>query len=99
MDRWHSSMNRTSKNSTGMAAVVRHRDRLPDEARAAVEQRPLLQRRVEVRLALEHRVEPLDGRDDHPGDRVDVVRGQVLDVVELGELAAVVGARRTAGTP
>ena len=42
-------------------------------------------------LAAQDRVHPLDGGDVDLGDRVEPVRGQVLDVVQLGELAAVVG--------
>ncbi len=48
---------------------------------------------VELQLAPEDRVEPLDRRDRDPRDGIDHVRRQVLDVVELGELAPVVGRR------
>ena len=62
------------------------RSRLGDlEAGALVE---LL---VAARLAAQDRVEALDGGDGDAGDGVEAVRGEVLDVVELGELAAVVG--------
>ena len=53
----------------------------------------LVELRVELGVAAQDRVEPLDRRDRHPRDRVDLVRAEVLDVVELGELAAVVGRR------
>ncbi len=53
----------------------------------------LVRLRVELRVAAQDRVDPLDRRDRHARDRVDLVRAQVLDVVELGELAAVVGRR------
>ena len=42
-------------------------------------------------LAAQHRVEALDGADGDARDGVELVRGQVLDVVKLGELAAGVG--------
>ena len=48
---------------------------------------------VELRLTLQDRIQPLDGRDRDPGDRVDHVRGQVLDVVERRELPPVVRGR------
>ena len=42
-------------------------------------------------LAAQHGVEPLDGADGDAADGVELVRGEVLDVVKLGELAAGVG--------
>ncbi len=42
-------------------------------------------------LSPEHGVQTLDGGDGHLADRVDGVRSQTLDIVELGELATVVG--------
>ncbi len=39
-------------------------------------------------FAAEHGVKALDGADGDARDRVEPVRGEVLDVVELGELAA-----------
>ncbi len=51
----------------------------------------LVQVRVEVFSSLEHGIETLDGGDADLGDGVDAVRLQVLDVVELGEEAPVVG--------
>ena len=42
-------------------------------------------------LVPQDRVHPLDGGDVDLGDRVELVRGQALHVVQLGELAAVVG--------
>ncbi len=57
-----------------------------------LEERALLVLLVELVLALEHRVEALDGGDadlGRPGRCVFEL--QVLDVVQLGELAAVVG--------
>ena len=45
----------------------------------------------QVGLAAQHRVHPLDGADADARHRVDLVVGQVLHVVELGELAARAG--------
>ena len=45
---------------------------------------------IVVGLALQHRIEPLDGGDDHLGGGVDRVRVEALDGIELGELARVV---------
>jgi hypothetical protein len=56
-----------------------------------LEQRRLLHLGVEVRLALQHRVEALDGRDDDLGGGSDGVRGEPLDVIQLRELPVVVG--------
>ena len=36
-------------------------------------------------------VQPLDGADGHAGDGIELVGGQVLDVVDLGELPPGVG--------
>src|SRR5258708_33537001 len=41
-------------------------------------------------LSAEHRVQALDSCDAHPCSRVDGVGSQELDVVKLGQLAAVV---------
>ncbi|KYC51213.1 MAG: hypothetical protein AMQ22_01349 [Candidatus Methanofastidiosum methylothiophilum] len=60
-------------------------------AGGGVELRLLLERRVELQLAAQHREEPLDGGDADPADRVEGVGGKMLDVVEVGEPAAVVG--------
>ena len=38
----------------------------------------------------QHRVKPLDCGDGYAGDAIEPVRGEVLDVVNLGELTAVV---------
>ncbi|MBA3736031.1 MAG: hypothetical protein H0W90_12700 [Actinobacteria bacterium] len=54
----------------------------------------LVEFRIELLLAAEDRVEPLDRADRDPSDRVDRVRAQVLDVVELGELAPVAGSSK-----
>jgi len=43
---------------------------------------------VELLVAAEHGVQPLNGRDDNLGGRVDDVAAQVLDDVFLGELVA-----------
>ena len=51
----------------------------------------LFQLRRQIRLALEHGIEPLDPRDGHLRGGADRVRGQPLDVVQLGEPAIVVG--------
>jgi len=42
-------------------------------------------------LAAQHRVKALDGADGDPADRVERVRGEMLDVVKLGELAPGIG--------
>ena len=72
MERWHSSVTMKSKVSMGMRGCRR-----PPSARvidgAHVEQRLLLVLRVELRLAAQHRVEPLDGGDAHLADRVERV--------------------------
>ncbi len=39
-------------------------------------------------FATQHGVKALDGADGDAADAVELVRGEVLDVVELGELAA-----------
>ena len=44
----------------------------------------------QFRLALEHGVQPLDGADDDVRDRVELVAGETLDVVELREQTTVV---------
>jgi hypothetical protein len=51
---------------------------------------------VSAQLALEDRVQTLDGGDRHPRDGVDHVRGQVLNVVQLGKLATIVRRDATA---
>ena len=71
--------------------VVDDRQRLLAGPASVLELRALLLLGVELRLALEHRVEPLDGGDHDLARRADGVRGEPLDVVELGELAVVVG--------
>ena len=55
--------------------------------------RVLVQLRVEISLATQDRVDALDRRDRHARDWVDHVRRQVLHVVQLGELAPIVGRR------
>ena len=70
----------------GIFGVVDDRQRLLDERVLGLEQRAFLVLLLELLLALEHRVEPLDRRDAHLGGRVDGVRLQVLDGVLLGEL-------------
>ena len=52
-----------SNVSMGMLRVVDDRQRLLDQRDVQLEQRLLLVRLVELLLALEDRVEPLDGRD------------------------------------
>ena len=42
-------------------------------------------------LATQHGVEPLNGADGNAGNGVELVRGEVLDVVKLGELAPDLG--------
>ena len=76
----------------GHLRVVDDRQRLLEERRGRLEQRAFLVLLVELFLALEDRVEPLDGRDADLGGRVDRVAAKVLDGVFLGELVVVVGA-------
>ena len=57
----------------------------------SIEQRFLFQRRIEFRFAAQHRVQALDGGDTNVADRVQHVRRHALNVVQLGELAAIVG--------
>ena len=64
---------------------VRDGDRLAAERTAGLEQRLVLVCRVVLGIALEHRVETLDGRDDHLAGRLDLVAAQVLDRVLPGE--------------
>ena len=64
-----------------------------EEPGGELEGRVLVDLLVERGLAAEDRVDPLDRGDRHARDGVDVVRGEVLDVVELGELAPVVRRR------
>ena len=54
-------------------------------------QRGFLVGRVKLRFAAQHGVQALDGGDVHLADIVQDVGLQVLDVVQLGELAPVVG--------
>ena len=82
-----------SNASIGTFGVVDDRQRLLDQAAGPeLEERPLLVGLVELFLALEHRVEALDGRDDDLARGGDGVRGEMLDVVLVGELVAVDGA-------
>ena len=89
MERWHSSVTMKSKVSMGNRGVVGHVFRAvvgggDFEAGFFVE--------VFVQLfAAEHGVKALDGADGDAANAIELVRGEVLDVVELGELAAVGG--------
>ena len=74
------TMSKASGGSTGLYSTgdrLRHRQ-LVD--------RVLVELRVHLLLALEDRVDPLDGGDADPRGRVDGVRGEVLDDVLGGEL-------------
>ena len=42
-------------------------------------------------LTAQHRVKPLNGADGHAADVIELVRGEMLDVVKLGEFAPGVG--------
>ena len=73
---------------------VDDRRRLADQRRARPrKRRALLQLAIELRVALEDAVEPLNGGDDDPVHRVHRLRGQAGDVVQLGELPTIVGRR------
>ena len=91
MERWHSSVTMKSKVLDGDGRVV------GDVARArAAERRGHLAAGFLVGalgefLAAQHRVEALDGADGDAADVVELRRREVLDVVQLGELAAGVG--------
>ena len=89
MERWHSSVTMKSKASMGIGGVVGH------VLRAVVGGGDFVAGFfVEVFvefLAAQDRVEALDGADGDAGDGIEVVRGEMLDVVDLGELAAGVG--------
>ncbi len=78
----------------GHVRVVGDRHVLADHPLQA-EERALLQLRQvgDDLLPSEDRVEPLDRADDDPGDGIDLVGLEVLDVVELGEFPAVVRRR------
>ena len=73
------------------AGVVDHVRRLALPRLGGVEGRAFLVAGVELGLALEHRVEPLDGGDDDLGGGIDRVRFEPLDGVERRELARIVG--------
>jgi hypothetical protein len=74
-----------------VGVVVDHGERLLHRSPGELEQRRFLHFGVEVGLTLQHRVEPLHGRDDDLGGGSDGVRGEPLDVVQLGEFPVVVG--------
>jgi hypothetical protein len=57
---------------------------------AHLKARPLLVARIELRLTPQHRVQPLNGRNRDLAHRIQLVRGQVLHVVQLCKLAAIV---------
>ncbi len=76
----------------GKRRVVDHRQRLLREPPARLEHRVLFIRLVVLGLALEDRVEPLDGRDHHLGGGLDRIPARVLHRVLVGEAVAVVGA-------
>ena len=46
---------------------------------------------IEFGFASHDRVQPLDGGDRHLGDRIDGVAGELLEVVQLGQLSTIVG--------
>ena len=73
------------------AGVVDHVGRLALPGLGGIEAGAFLVAGVELGLALEHRVEALDGRDDDLGGGIDGVRLEPLDGVERRELARVVG--------
>ena len=71
--------------------VVDDRQRLLARGTRSLELGAVFQLGRKIRLALEHRIEPLDRRDGHLRGDTDRVGGQPLDVIELGEPAIVVG--------
>ena len=75
------------------AGVVDHVRRLALPRLGGVEAGAFLVLGVEVGLALQHRVQALDGGDDDLGGRVDGVALEPLDGVERRELARVVRRR------
>ncbi len=77
------------------AGVVDHIGRLALPRLGGIEGGALFVAGVELGLALEHRVEALDGGDDDLGGGVDGVGLEPLDGVERRELARVVGRRRS----
>ena len=56
-----------------------------------IKRRLLLQGRIELGLSLKDRIQALNGGDHHLVHRIDSVVAQVDDVVQLVELAAVIG--------
>ncbi len=74
-----------------VGGVVDDRKRLGHRRAGGLELRALLRGGVELRLPLEHRVDPLDRCDDDPTGVHDVIGGQPLDVVKLGEEPVAVG--------
>ena len=88
MDRWHSSVMMTSKVSMGTAGLYSTGRGLALEGGLLVAG-DLLQRGVAL-LAPEYGVDALDGGDADAAHGVDARRLEVLDVVQLGELAPLV---------
>ena len=74
-----------------VGGVVHDRQRFARRAPGRFELRRRFVFRREVGLALEHRVEALDGGDDDLAGRADGVRREALHGVQLGELAVVAG--------
>src|SRR6266478_6966852 len=71
--------------------VVGDRKRLAQRGQILDELRLFFTGGVELGLTLEHRVETLDGRDYDLGRGADRVSLEMLDLVELSELAMVIG--------
>ena len=74
-----------SKVSTGRSGDVGDGDGLAARPAGRLEERFVLVGRVVLRIALEDRVKPLNGRDDHLAGRIDGVAAQVLDRELLGK--------------
>src|SRR5438874_11037972 len=90
MERWHSSVMMKSKVSMGDVRVVNDWRWLFPKGLTELVAGAFVDLGVDL-FAAQHGVKALDGGDADPADLVELRRLQVLDVVKLGELAAVVG--------
>lgn len=71
--------------------VVFDRDGLLVQSIGHLEARSFVHFGCEVLFALKHRIESLNRRDAHSAHGIELVGPEMLDVVKLGELAAVIG--------
>ena len=95
MLRWHSSMKDDVEKFGWDRLVVSDRKRLAQRGQILDELRLFLASGIELGLAPEHRVEALDGRDYDFGRGADCVPFEMLNLVEIGKLAMVVGSAVT----